>query len=280
MAHGDFELLRVLISMLDDARNDIYLHVDSKAKDFDPSDFTTTHAGLFMQERRMDVRWGHVSQVRLELYLFEYAYRRGPYSYYHLLSGADLPIKSQDYIHDFFDQHQGREFVGFWHDNDWQAEMRVSHYYFLMRYERINNRFLSIIASKIRDLIWRIAPLRPLGEIQFKKGPNWVSITHDFCGYLVAQKDWILHRFKYTRSGDEIFLQTVIWNSPFRDSLYDPDDVDAGCMREIDWSRGTNTSPYIWRLEDYGYLASSEKIFARKFSMQVDCMIVDTLRGV
>ena len=27
-----------------------------------------------------------------------------PYAYYHLLSGTDLPIKSQDYIHAFFQQ--------------------------------------------------------------------------------------------------------------------------------------------------------------------------------
>ena len=34
MAHGDFKLLKKLLVLLDDMRNDIYIHVDRKVKNF------------------------------------------------------------------------------------------------------------------------------------------------------------------------------------------------------------------------------------------------------
>ena len=53
----------------------------------------------------MDVRWGDISVVDAEFALFDEAYRRGEYSYYHLLSGVDMPLKTQNYIHRFFEKN-------------------------------------------------------------------------------------------------------------------------------------------------------------------------------
>lgn len=56
----------------------------------------------------MDVRWGDISVVDAEFALFDEAYRRGEYSYYHLLSGVDMPLKTQNYIHRFFEKMRKR----------------------------------------------------------------------------------------------------------------------------------------------------------------------------
>ena len=101
IAHTQFGQLKKLLRMLDDGRNDIYVHIDSRAKDFRREDFDglMAHAGLFFTERT-SVIWGSYSQIRSELVLLRAAVP-GHYGYYHLLSGADLPIKSQDEIHAF-----------------------------------------------------------------------------------------------------------------------------------------------------------------------------------
>lgn len=282
MAHTDFELLKTLITMLDDERNDIYLHVDKKAKDFVPAMFSISRAKLYILDKRLDVRWGHYSQIKLEMMLFETAHKNGHYSYYHLLSGMDLPIKSQDFIHNFFTENSGKEFVGFWNNLDWQANYRVSQYFFFMQYEKTENKHIQICLSKLRRLlrksIYKIAKERKTDFI-CKKGPNWVSITPDFCSYLLSKKKFILKRFKYTENGDEIFLQTVLWNSHFKENLYDINNTDKGCMREIDWKRGSNTSPYTWRIEDAEFLMNSEKIFARKFSNSIDKDIIENIKN-
>ena len=113
IAHTQFGQLKKLLRMLDDGRNDIYVHIDSKAKDFRREDFDgiMSQAGLFFTERT-SVIWGAYSQIHSELVLLRAA-APGHYGYYHLLSGADLPIKSQDEIHAFFDAHAGREFIDF-----------------------------------------------------------------------------------------------------------------------------------------------------------------------
>ena len=103
IAHNEFEILKRLIQALDDERNDIYIHFDRKLNHY--PDCRTSYAKLTFLEERMDVRWGDISVVDAEFALFDEAYRRGEYSYYHLLSGVDMPLKTQNYIHRFFEKN-------------------------------------------------------------------------------------------------------------------------------------------------------------------------------
>ena len=61
---------------------------------------------------RMDIKWG-VEQVKCELSLLKCAIQNGPYKYYHLLSGHDLPIKSQEEIHRYFEMNE-KNYVAFY----------------------------------------------------------------------------------------------------------------------------------------------------------------------
>ena len=112
LAHNEFVILERLIQSIDDERNDIYIHFDGKLENYPV--FQPLHAGLFILTERIDVRWGDISVVDAEFALFDEAYRRGEYSYYHLLSGVDMPLKSQDYIHRFFVENKGKEFIGYY----------------------------------------------------------------------------------------------------------------------------------------------------------------------
>ena len=281
MAHTDFALLKTLIKMLDDERNDIYLHVDKKTKDFVPAMFSTSKAKLFILNKRLDVHWGHYSQIRLEMLLFETAHKNGQYVYYHLLSGMDLPIKSQDYIHNFFAENSGKEFVGFWHNKDKEAYNSIAKYHFFMMFERRANRYVQIILSKVRrflsNTIYNIFGPRKI-DFTCKKGYNWVSISNSFCTYLLSQKKWIEIHFRYSTWGDEAFLHTVIWNSEFRDKIYNSE-TPEGSMREIRFTTDIPFSyhldkPYTYKAENFDLLKNSSMIFARKFNSNVDANII------
>ena len=110
MAHTQPELLKMLLKKLDDERNDIYLHIDSKAKDYPLDEVATVlqKANCVFTERT-DVKWGSYSQIHCEMVLLKEAVKC-EHAYYHLLSGMDLPIKSQDDIHAFFEKYDGLEF--------------------------------------------------------------------------------------------------------------------------------------------------------------------------
>ena len=74
IAHTQFGQLKKLLRMLDDGRNDIYVHIDSKAKDFRREDFDgiMSQAGVFFTERT-SVIWGAYSQIHSELVLLRAA---------------------------------------------------------------------------------------------------------------------------------------------------------------------------------------------------------------
>lgn len=261
IAHNELRILNILLTMLDDPRNDIYLHLDKKWKLNIQDLHHLQKAQLFLIEKRMDIRWGDISLIKLEFRLFRMAYTNGPYLYYHLLSGADLPIKSQDYIHEFFQKNYGKEFIGFAQGE----ENRIDCYNKVMKYHLFSRHFQSSNKLLVHGRIWleRISNkiFTRNSSIIFKKGAQWVSITNGCCQYILSKEKSILKRFKYTKCGDEIFLQTLVYNSPFYKKCYNISDEYISNQREIDWERG---KPYNWTIEDKDFLLHSDKIFARK----------------
>ena len=99
--------------LLDDERNDIYIHIGMDVK-FEREEFKGVVKKLcfaFLWRACVNSGGGY-SQIRSELILFQSAWEHG-YEYYHLISGVDLPIKTQDEIHEFFREHYGKEFIYF-----------------------------------------------------------------------------------------------------------------------------------------------------------------------
>ena len=128
MAHGNLAQLSKLVSALDDERNDIYIHIDKKTKNFNEKMITATYSKVKFIEQ-INVNWGGYSIVKCELLLLEAAVKfNTDYVRYHLVSGADLPIKSQDYIHDFFEDNNG-EYIRFDPKPISLYEDRVKYYY-------------------------------------------------------------------------------------------------------------------------------------------------------
>ena len=269
IAHQGLENLRCLLELLDDARNDIYLHIDKRSVMLyqEVENISLKYSSLIIIEP-MKVYWGHLSLVEVEYKLFEEAFSHGPYLYYHLLSGVDLPIKHQDYIHDFFNRHVGYEFVGFWMEKKHQQDLRrrVRRYHFFVKYFKGGGLFIHNMCAFLRNICLSLQKLLPIyrhRNLEFQKGSNWVSITNNFCKYLLEHKEETMRIFNYTLCPDEIFLQTILWNSPFKKQIFNIEDPSLGSMRAIDWTRG---NPYVWKNSDVDILLSSPYLFARKFS--------------
>ena len=111
MAHTQPELLKCLLRLLDDERNDIYLHIDKKAEEYPLEEVASVlERSKCIFTERTDVKWGSYSQINCEMVLLKEAVKQ-EHSYYHLLSGMDLPIKRQNEIQEFFKKYDGLEFV-------------------------------------------------------------------------------------------------------------------------------------------------------------------------
>ena len=274
MAHNDFYILEKLLLLLDDARNDIYLHIDKKVKNFDFNYIKSLvkNANIYFVHP-IDVRWGSYRQILCELNLLSEAIKV-QHKYYHFISGVDLPLKSQDQIHSFFD-NSNKEFVEY--DNDDMIEDafldRIKYYHIGVNFIRSKNKFVSKFCAFIRYRFINIQKKLGVNRLKkcnmvFQKGPNWFSITHNLALFLIQNQKAIKHLCRFSLCADELFLQTFAMISPFRNNIVDDS------LRYIDWERG---KPYTFTEADYNELVNANKLFARKFDENISKKVVDRI---
>lgn len=275
IAHNQFELLERLIRCIDDERNDIYIHIDSKATGFDKEKIiASVHQSAITFTNRIHISWGGFDMVRCEYILLEAAFESGKhYDYIHLISGVDLPLVSQNEMHKFFDEHNGCEFVHFGGPQLREIETaRVKYYHFASGRRNYFNRFI----TKTETVVQRALKVDRLKGLKIQRGSQWFSITGDFAKYVLSQKSFVFRQFKNTYIPDEFFIQTLLINSDFVENLFDKrfNNDHYACVRYIDWNRG---HPYTFRESDFDEIMSSGCMFARKFSMDVDSAIVEKI---
>lgn len=273
ICHTNIDQLMLLLEMLDDSRNDIYLHIDKKTKGYSADEIRShLKSASLTFVKPISVSWGGDSQIKVEIRLL-CAATKTQHLYYHLISGMDLPIKTQNQIHRFFDDHSGTDFVAMEKENPHNINKdflyRVD-YYYLYQNRMKGNRDGKLAKRQMKNLrlqhklhICRSAK----SELDFFMGSNWFSITHRTAVYVLEAFRKHRRSFRLTCCADEVFLQTLIAASPYADYVEDEN------LRMIDWFRG---NPYTYRAEDFDSLMSAEenKLFARKFDEKADKDII------
>lgn len=282
LAHTNPDQIRTLLGMLDDERNDIFVHIDAGASfGNERLQGCCSKSRLEFTDKRISVHWGGVSIMHAELELLRKATQCGHYAFYHLLSGMDLPIKNQDTIHDFFDANPGKEFIHFWKMP--AHTLRRVRYYTLFPegarsfYTNIPNNIFKVIMEKAGTSINK--------DVDFRFASQWFSITDKLARYTVNQEQWLCKVFRHTVMIDEIFMATLVWNSPFRAALYDGHEYAEGStlecnanMRFIDWTRGSSIRhPWTFTIDDLPLLEKVPHFWARKFNEKVDSEIISAI---
>ena len=147
LAHNNFYTLKVLLKLLDNENNDIYIHIDKKTRNVPKEEIlSVVQKSNLHWVTPIKTYWGHSSLVNAELKLIKTAILNGEYEYLHLISGVDLPLKKQSEIHKFFEDNKGKEFVGFSNFKN-NYEDRVKYYYWLQKYEK-NSK----ITAKLQEI--------------------------------------------------------------------------------------------------------------------------------
>lgn len=288
MAHTNLNQLCRLVSALDYYNSDIYIHADKKWKDFDAEIIRKyCHQSNLYFVKRLDVVWGDYSQIECEMNLFSAAINSNRYLYLHLLSGFDFPLCGPSKINDFFEVNYPAQFVYFDRNNSTElALQRCKEYHLFQRYTGRRKNEPSLIKC-LEDISLGIQRRLKINRNRktifnkYEKGANWVSITGDFAEYLMHKQKEIKRAFHHTVCCDEVFLHTVLKNSPFISDIYkseikDRDGYFYTNMVYTDWNRGR---PYTFKSEDFEELISSPYIFARKFDENTDCDILEKIEN-
>lgn len=257
MAHNQFLTLQELIRVLDDERNDIYVHFDKKVKTL--PDLQASRSRLVIVKERVNVIWGDVSQIRAEYALYKAAFSPGTYSYYHLISGVHFPLISNDGLHRWFDECQGACILREEPVTEKEIHIRFGKYHFFLKHLISRNKFV----NKAYHLGWRVVlKLQKIfgitRDVSFIKGKasQWCSLSEEAVSILLANEKNSLKRFRRSFCCDEFFVRSLLEGTaiPIR---YDD---------RILYVDFVHTTPRYFTEADYPVLAASGALFFRKMS--------------
>lgn len=266
MAHNNWGCLKSLIKLLDNEANDLYIHIDKKAKDFPYNDFfdICKKSKLFFI-KRTDVKWGTDSQVKAEMMIFEEAYKNRPYWYYHLISGSDLILRPVKDICSFFENRQ---------ENFIQCSDATSFEWRLRRYYNpFDNaplpQFLRTRLNILSEIIQYKFSVNRLISLKKRypklgKGHNWCDLNEKAVELLLNSKRKVLKFTKFTLCSDEMYKQIILMNA-------DPKKIGGISKKDIRyilWCPG-ESHPKDLTINDVKTIFSKDQhdyLFARKFN--------------
>lgn len=209
-----------------------------------------------------DALWGGYSLVDAELRgmarLLEMDDR---WTHYINLSGQDFPLKSQEYIRQFFAANVGKQFIRALDQRRDRPDTinRVSHL-FVEADGKVN------ITGLPRDYL--------NGDRPFI-GTQWKAVTRSFCQYVChdPRADRFKSFYRHSFIADEAFFQTVMMNSGNHGIVMNDD------LRMIDWvpDGDVKLRPRNFIAGDFDRLKCSPDLFARKFDAEVDSEILTLL---
>lgn len=256
LAHNEFEVLGRLVSALDDARNDIYVHIDARVNDIPSLRTHKSHLEILMD--RIPTYWGDTSLMEAEYRLLRAAAEHGGYSFFHIVSGVHFPLKNQDAIHAFFEENPGCSVL-----SPMETSAREIEYKFAARHFFVHGQSSANIAvKKISNLFWRIAlvaqkclPKRSCEGIDVKAS-QWCSLSEEAANCLLDNYREAVGRFRRSFCCDEFFVPYMLKSHGIR---WIPDE-------RLLYMKFRVYSPKVLDELDYEDIVASDCLFARKFT--------------
>lgn len=294
-AHSDPPHLQRLVDALD-ANADFFIHIDKKQPIAPFTERINKPNVVFLTDSdRIKVYWGGFSQVRATLNLLKACIAASDrhqvtYTKIVFLSGADYPIKSDDYIHRFFEEHPDTNFIrgmNITRANTAKYNYCVRNYLFFnfqLRspvLTRVARKFLNVTVNRFARKPNYIATKQG-NRMDIFHGSSWWALNSDVARYILAQadqQDEACRYFKLTLASDEKFFHTLFFNSAYAASNgkggeegYVPHTSAFANLHLIDQSLQK-----WFGLEDFDAIRTSDKLFVRKVSSRQSTALLDRI---
>ncbi|MGC9195918.1 MAG: beta-1,6-N-acetylglucosaminyltransferase [Syntrophobacteraceae bacterium] len=270
-AYHNQKHLKKMINRLYCCDSSFFIHVDLKSNIEQFSDIIGDN--VFFTKSRLPVYWGEYSMVEAILLLMREAlYYSLDYDYFVLFSGSDYPLRSTEYIHDFFVKKKGTEFISMVKMPNWDAGFPLWRMdKMCLPSTRPFSRFVVRALGKMNLANRNHA--RYLNGLQPWGGSTWWALTKDACRYIlkfVEENGSICNYFKHISCAEEMLFQTILGNSAFSERIH-------RSLIFMDWSAGgahpAMIGPRHLALFEAGdkivmndAFGPGEVLFARKFS--------------
>lgn len=269
-AYKNFKQLKDLIIQFDGGFN-IYIHIDKKSKIRKKElDEITNVSNVKYITQKYKVNWGGTNHLKACLLLSEKALFHNENIYFHLITGEDYPLKTNNYFKGKLSSNLKSKlnFLEFsdMPNKNWKngGVDRLKYYNFYDLFNVKSSFGRKWIRKTLRiQNIFRIKRSMNF-ELQLYCGSTYWTLHRETLKYVIDftnHNPLFLRRFKFTFCAEEFYFQTVIMNSEYANKVINDN------LRYIDWETGRGGYPAFLDETDYKTIISSDKLFARKIDM-------------
>jgi hypothetical protein len=270
-AHKDPAQLNSLVEQLRDEDFLIYVHLDAKGA-IDPSE---VHPAARQVSDRVAVHWGCFSQVQATLNSLRQIVAEVPeFDKVLFLSAQDFPLLSNPALKAALAQLRANELLDTVaigrEPGQWAADYRYR-YFYRDDAGKAARLACSLANRAMRGIgIGRSVPagMRPYG------GSSWWALSRDCVRELlerVRREPGILRFFRSVSCPDEMFFQTLVMNSRFKDRVL------AENFRYIQWPEQGARNPKVLDEHDFERIAASKAHFCRKIDSRASAALLPRL---
>lgn len=283
LAHTDPTHIKRLSSVLSNT-GDVYIHVDLKSNIQDFKELLETMKKVYLIDNRIEVFWGGYSLVQATINLMEYAYDRKDYDRYVLLQGLEYPIKSDEFILDFFNKNRDVEFIRACDITNSKNKYFYSKCKYYWSFDNIN--FVKRLWHKISN-IFDLKLRKGYVYIDQKKynlfwGSGLWALTSECIKYILDfnKKQVEFNKYmKHVLAPDEIYFHSIVFNSDFLKKTRNGIEEEKEGL--VNW-RNLHYFEYdknikVFSRADFEKIIELDEIFIRKTNTELSSQLLDML---
>jgi hypothetical protein len=302
--HKNPDQLILLINSLMNPNSYFFIHIDEKT-DFKLLSSFNNNPKVVILNKRINVYLSTWKLIDATNELIKTAKEYSSFNnikqaYYILLSGQDYKVKSRKHIDNFLFLNYPANFIDItpFHKKNW-----IYYKFNTIKFLEYRNNLKRKLGNNVIFFIFnKLIVLLELILTFFKRffeeelnsnnvyygGSAWWILSDTFIDYYLNQVYlkgfYYFLKEKILLTPEEVFFQTIIMNSPFKEKLH----VNHYSIREQNCLTYSNFKPYSdSKFTGHPYLISKEQIsalildpnylFARKFDILIDSTIFDSI---
>lgn len=265
LAHNKPALLEKLVNELNNSNTEIFVHLDAKC---DIKEYAGIKGAAFIH-KRTKVFWGGRSMISAMHNLIEHVVQNSNCGYILFISGQDFPVVKPEKYDDFInDQNNYVEYEKLprekWKDESGGLD-RVRYLYIFNSVHFIVSR----VFVKLQKIVHFDRKFYR-NSIEVYGGSQWININRTAAEYILRNWSYYYDHFKYCHIPDELIFQTMLLNSPLKETTVNSD------LRFIKF-RESESNPVYLDVSNINEISGYKALFIRKI---IDEKVFDSLREI
>jgi len=269
-AYKDFGQLIELIKIFNKNFN-FYIHIDKKSKiNNDLLQGLVDISNVEYVSRKYKVNWGGLNHLKAIILLSVEALKNGENINFHMITGQDFPVKTNEYFIDFFDNSKDNlNYLEYFKlpTTRWaKGGMDRLEYYNAYDLFNAKSYWGEKCINKILSIQYKMNFKRKVDiSLELYGGSTYWTLHRDVLQHAIVftnKNPFFFKQFRFTFCAEEVYFQTIIMNSAYASDIVNDN------LRFIDWDTGRRGTPAFLDETDYDILFQSNKLFARKIDSE------------